>query len=300
MSPQNLKIDDIYYHPEESDDNTEKVISMQRLEIASEYYKSNFKARSEFEDLLLEKGGEPVRSLIITGYRSGSQFLSFILSAVPGNFHFNEPLMQFKGTETIQIPPTQANDANMKVTRLRLRYIEDILQDKDFSKLRAVLLVRDPRAVLRSRRPLPWCGPYRDCWDPALVCRAMVSDHRALVSLQDKFPNRLTAVRFEDLALNSSSEAKRLFHALGRPLGAAVQEFLREHTNSSRDLSPYSTFRVSRDVPFKWKEELDYKFVSQIQESCVEAMQLWGYRRAHSLQHLRSSHFMPLGAYSLH
>lgn len=111
MSPQNLKIDDIYYHPEESDDNTEKVISMQRLEIASEYYKSNFKARSEFEDLLLEKGGEPVRSLIITGYRSGSQFLSFILSAVPGNFHFNEPLMQFKGTETIQIPPTQANDA---------------------------------------------------------------------------------------------------------------------------------------------------------------------------------------------
>ncbi|CAG9137435.1 unnamed protein product [Plutella xylostella] len=326
---------------------------MQRLEIASEYLNSHLKTRSELEDLILEAGGEPIRSLIITGHRSGSTFLSAILNAVPGNFHLNEPLIKFKGTETKQIPPTLANDAvtflkrilkcevdelnhflhavpfkcypiltdqcnssrlcedaqytsrfcklfpfqNMKETRLRLKYNEKILQDKDFSKLKAVLLVRDPRAVLRSRRPLPWCGPYRDCWDPALVCRAMVSDHRALVSLQDKFPNRLIAIRFEDLALNPTGETKRLFHFLDRPLGPTIQEFLRAHTNSSRDLSTYSTFRVSGEVPFKWKEDLDYEYVSQIQDSCAEALELWGYRRARSLQHLRSSDFMPLGAY---
>lgn len=75
------------------------------------------------------------------------------------------------------------------------------------------------------------------------------------------------AVRFEDLALNYTRETRRLFQTLGRPMGTGVEDYLKAHTNTSRDKNAYSTYRVSHDVPFQWTNELDYRFVSEIQVS---------------------------------
>ncbi|XP_048482068.1 carbohydrate sulfotransferase 3-like [Plutella xylostella] len=335
----------------------DKIIQRQRLVIASEYGNSNFSA-SKLEDLLLEAGGQPVRSLIISSFRSGSTFLSEILNTVPANFNFYEPLIKYSAKQ-VRGPPGATDAVNilknmlkcnvegmrdylsfgrghtvtfrrnpilsgnckrnklcedarytskfcklfpfqsMKVVRLRLRLIEDILQDKDFSNLKVVLLVRDPRGVLSSRQTRSWCRVFRDCWDPAVVCADMASDYVALTRLQTKFPNRLTAVRFEDLALNYTRETRRLFQTLGRPMGTGVEDYLKAHTNTSRDKNAYSTYRVSHDVPFQWTNVLDYRFVSEIQEMCSEAMALWGYRAALSARHMRSRHFQPVGPYDV-
>ncbi|CAG9110393.1 unnamed protein product [Plutella xylostella] len=345
--------------PEEPGDDIviDKLIQRQRLVIASEYANSNFSA-SKLKDLLLEAGGQPVRSLIMSTFRSGSTFLGDILNAVPGNFHFYEPLIKYESKQ-IRGPP-EATDAvnllknmlkcnvegmrdyltfakghtvtfklnprlsgncknnrlcedahhtsrfcklfpfqSMKVVRLRLRLIEDILQDKDFSNLKVVLLVRDPRGVLSSRQARPWCRAWPDCWDPTLLCGDMASDYVALTRLQGKFPNRLTAVRFEDLAVNYTRETKRLFQTLGRPMESAVDDFFKAHTHNARDKNAYSTFRVSHNVPFQWIKYLDYQFVKQIQEVCSEAMALWGYRAALSAGHMRSRHFQPVGPYDV-
>lgn len=54
--------------------------------------------------------------------------------------------------------------------------------------IRLVLLIRDPRGILQSRKHREWCPTKPDCSDPALVCADMVSDFSAAVQLIKKYP----------------------------------------------------------------------------------------------------------------
>lgn len=54
--------------------------------------------------------------------------------------------------------------------------------------VRLVLLIRDPRGILQSRKHREWCPAKPDCSDPALVCADMVSDFNAAVELSKKYP----------------------------------------------------------------------------------------------------------------
>ena len=46
-------------------------------------------------DLVIERGGQPVRGLVSTTWRSGSTFLGDILHSHPGTYYHFEPLMHF-------------------------------------------------------------------------------------------------------------------------------------------------------------------------------------------------------------
>lgn len=52
----------------------------------------------------MEKDGNPLRSVILTTWRSGSTFLGDILNAHPANFYHYEPLLHF-GIIQIREPP---------------------------------------------------------------------------------------------------------------------------------------------------------------------------------------------------
>ncbi|CAG9110438.1 hypothetical protein JYU34_010986 [Plutella xylostella] len=351
--------DDEVYQPQtiKPYDDAEKVIELQRLKIEAELSHYNLSGTGhKLKELVPEAGGRPVRSMIVSTWRSGTTFLGEILNAIPGNFYHYEPLLKY---DIIQIRgPPHADDAltllnnmfkcnfhgmddyfefgrehsyqfshntrlwdhckykralcvdsnfttrfcklfpfqSMKVVRLRLRLIEDILQDKELSNLKAVLLVRDPRGAMQSRQHREWCLPAPDCWSPELMCADMISDYVALTRLQKKFPNRVTVVRYEDFSLNVTSETRRLLSFLGLSMSTALEEFLQTHTNKE-GVGVSSTFRVSHEVPFKWRNVLKYEYVSQIQDVCSEAMELWGYRPAHNRSHMQSEHFVPIGPY---
>ena len=62
------------------------------------------KIRSKLEDLVMEKGGNPLRSVVLTTWRSGSTFLGDILNSHPANFYHYEPLLHF-GIIQIREPP---------------------------------------------------------------------------------------------------------------------------------------------------------------------------------------------------
>lgn len=88
----------------------EDVLSLQRQQIAEEmqYYEfpnGRFEVpASKLEELTPETDGSPMRSVIITTWRSGSTFLGDILNALPGNYYHYEPLLTY---DIIQIrgPP---------------------------------------------------------------------------------------------------------------------------------------------------------------------------------------------------
>lgn len=76
------------------------------------------------------------------------------------------------------------------------------------------------------------------------------------------------ALRYEELALNPNSTSYGLLKFLGLGVTQSIDEFLHSHTNVEV-AGVSSTFRVSRDVPFRWKNVLDYEYVEEIQVSNV-------------------------------
>lgn len=56
--------------------------------------------------------------------------------------------------------------------------------------VRVLLLIRDPRGTLQSRKHRDWCPGRPDCDQPNLLCADMVSDYTAAIRLQKLYPDR--------------------------------------------------------------------------------------------------------------
>ncbi|XP_050553095.1 carbohydrate sulfotransferase 4 [Spodoptera frugiperda] len=333
----------------------EKTRSKIKYEL-SKYNFSEFGAQA-LENLVIESGGQPIRSLIISTWRSGTTFLGQLLNAIPGTYYHYEPLLKY-GIIQIRGPPDGDKavdniksmmkcdyegledyfnfgkkhlyqfthntrlwdhckhknelcfDADftsricklfpfqtMKVVRLRLRLIQDVLKDKELN-LKVILLIRDPRGVLQSRQHRTFCQTSADCWDPPLLCADMISDYVAAARIQKHFPDRLMVLRYEELALQPNVTAYRILKFLNISATGLLDEFLDLHTNVEV-AGVSSTFRVSKEVPFKWKNTLNFTYVDDIQRACKEAMSLWGYKMANNETHMKSEDFMPLDNYTI-
>jgi hypothetical protein len=78
---------------------------------------------------------------------------------------------------------------------------------------------------------------------------------------------------------------------------ARVSKFLDTHTKANIG-GVSSTFRDSKSAPFHWIKELQFDEVRNIQESCKEAMTLWGYKKAYNATELLKD-FDPLLTYDV-
>ena len=77
----------------------------------------------------------------------------------------------------------------MKTVRLRLNLTEELLESPDLN-VKVLLLVRDPRGTLESRRHRSWCPGHPDYEDPARLCQDLESDYQAYKALSTHFPAR--------------------------------------------------------------------------------------------------------------
>lgn len=127
--------------------------------------------------------------------------------------------------------------------------------------VRLVLLVRDPRGTLQSRKHRDWCPGRPDCDHPATLCRDMVSDYEAAKELLDAYPDRLKVVRYEDLSLEPFQGAQDILKFYGLPFDRTVEIFLETHTKMDYG-GVSSTFRDSKSAPFHWLKDLQYSEVS--------------------------------------
>ncbi|XP_058126700.1 carbohydrate sulfotransferase 5-like [Anopheles ziemanni] len=183
---------------------------------------------------------------------------------------------------------------SMKVVRLRAALVEPLLEDESLN-VRVVLLIRDPRGSLQSRRHRVWCPDHPDCYDPVTVCDDMQRDYEAAIHLSERFPKRFLVIRYEDLSLDTYGKTKEILDFYGLPFHPEVKAFLDTHT--TQDIGGVSsTYRDSKSAPFHWTKELTFDYVQKVQESCVSAMRNWGYRNATSERELYDD-FNPLLKY---
>lgn len=103
--------------------NIEKFLNKTRARIKAEMvgYNFSYSGVQKLEDLVMESGGQPLRSVIISTWRSGTTFLGEVLNAMPGNFYHYEPLLKY---EIIQIrgPPHADKALNTIKNMLKCNY----------------------------------------------------------------------------------------------------------------------------------------------------------------------------------
>ncbi|XP_012288506.1 carbohydrate sulfotransferase 4 isoform X2 [Orussus abietinus] len=342
-------------------DEIQEVVDQQRKAITKEMEHYNFPNGksgvnvSTLDDLLMEKGGKPMKSIILTTWRSGSTFLGDVLNSHPANFYHYEPLLDF-GIVQVRGPPLakkalhnivsllncdykdmdhyldygkthswlfnhnthlwkqcQAHKEicwdwrfvskfcrlfpfqSMKLVRLRLHIAEQLLAQEDLG-VRLVLLIRDPRGIMQSRRHREWCPNVPDCWDSEIVCADMVSDFKTAVQLIKQYPRTFRILRYEDLSLEPYWHVQNLYEFYGLEFHENVKRFLDTHTKSDAG-GVSSTFRNSKATPFHWRNDLGFKEVDEIQRKCTTAMKYWGYVPAMNASHQKV--FDPLTEYRL-
>ncbi|XP_057341547.1 carbohydrate sulfotransferase 4-like [Microplitis mediator] len=290
---------------------------------------------SNLDDLLMERGGRPMRNILVAGVRTGSSFTSAIINSHPATFFHAEILQDFgdiriRGHRLVDVAIKNINaflncefdklrnyleyskneplafsmnevlwqhckDQRdlcldpvfltkfcrvhpihmMKINRLPLKYAQLLLDDENLG-VRMILLIRDPRATMQSRKRLEWCQLSPDSSDPEILCNDMVSDYNVAVKLTKKYPHTFKVVRYEDLSLDPQHKAKEMFEFYGLNFHSNVEKFLETHTkNNSGD--SYSSFRDSKKAPVHWRNEMNFTEVEEIQRVCSTAMKLWGY-----------------------
>ncbi|XP_031358473.1 carbohydrate sulfotransferase 5-like [Photinus pyralis] len=184
---------------------------------------------------------------------------------------------------------------SMKVVRLRLALAEELLKDESLN-VRVLLLIRDPRGTLQSRKHRDWCPGAPDCDQPNLLCEDIVADYKTAIRFQNEYPTRFRVIRYEDLSIDPYRHVKDLFQFFQLYMHPSVEAFLNSHTNHNSG-GTSSTFRDSKSAPFHWRTELNFSEVQYIEKNCDQAMKLWGYVKAHNESHLRE--FNPLDVYTV-
>jgi len=175
---------------------------------------------------------------------------------------------------------------SIKTVRLRLNLTRSLVEDPSLN-VRVLLLVRDPRGTMQSRKHRDWCPGNPDCDDPAKLCQDLVSDYQAFKLLKKQYPGRYKVFRYEDFSMNPTNNTIDVFKFFGFSFHQKVVDFLDSHTKSNKG-GVSSTFRDSKTAPFKWREKLSMAEVVNIQVKCEEAMKLWGYKILTDPEELRT------------
>lgn len=185
-----------------------------------------------------------------------------------------------------------------EVRFFNLQVLYPLLTDPALN-LHIVHLVRDPRAVLRSREQtakalardngivLGTNGTWVEA-DPELrvmreVCRSHVRIAEAATRKPPSFLHgRYHLVRFEDLARAPLPEIRALYAFTGLSLTPQLEAWIYNITHGSGAGARREAFKTtSRDalnVSQAWRHALPFTKIRRVQELCASALQLLGYR----------------------
>ncbi|XP_019895872.2 carbohydrate sulfotransferase 6 isoform X2 [Esox lucius] len=184
-----------------------------------------------------------------------------------------------------------------EVRFFELESLYPLLQDPALD-LRIIHLVRDPRAVARSREQsakalvkdnalvleqgntLVADTQYRVMQE---ICRSHVRIHeRAMLKPPDFLRGRYKMVRYEDMVKDPLTEIERMYRFVGLEMTEMLQGWIYRVTHGKGKGTKKEAFQITSrnaaDVSQAWRTTLSHDKVRRIQEVCKGAMSLLGYR----------------------
>ncbi|XP_062245029.1 carbohydrate sulfotransferase 6 [Platichthys flesus] len=188
-----------------------------------------------------------------------------------------------------------------EVRFFELESLYPLLQDPNLD-LRIIHLVRDPRAVVRSREASSAAFvrdnaivleqkniPAAEVQYQVLqeICRSHVRiNERATLKPPPFLKGRYKMVRYEDVARNPLEEIQALYDFTGLDMTEQLEEWIYRVTHGKRKVSKEDAFKITSrnaaDISQAWRTVLPYSKVKRVQEVCKGAMSLLGYRTVDS------------------
>ncbi|KAM9854729.1 carbohydrate sulfotransferase 6 [Aulostomus maculatus] len=184
-----------------------------------------------------------------------------------------------------------------EVRFFELESLYPLLQDPRLD-LRIIHLVRDPRAVVRSReqsakafvsdnavvlehRHIPGIEVQYQVMQE--ICRSHVRiNERAIQKPPPFLKGRYKMVRYEDVVQNPLGEVTAMYEFVGLDMTRQLEEWIYKLTHGKGKGSVKEAFQVTSrnatDVSQAWRTTLPFNKVKRIQEVCKGAMSLLGYR----------------------
>jgi Sulfotransferase family len=150
--------------------------------------------------------------------------------------------------------------------------------------MRFIVVVRDPRAVVRSLLEMPWQeGPDLDSWEGrlhlALAGKWAFDQEVASALLAELAPSRALLLRYEDVV----SEAATARSAIARFLGRSGTEQVQEAPSSM--VHPWEHWKkramedVASDRVHGWQTDLGDRRAAEVAWICRDGMARFGYPR---------------------
>ncbi|XP_035521551.1 carbohydrate sulfotransferase 6 [Morone saxatilis] len=188
-----------------------------------------------------------------------------------------------------------------EVRFFELESLYPLLQDPSLD-LRIIHLVRDPRAVVRSReqsakafmndnaivleqKSIPAAEVQYQVMQE--ICRSHVRiNERAILKPPPFLKGRYKMVRYEDMARNPLAEINAMYEFVGLKMTRQLEEWIYRVTHGkgkgTKEQAFEITSRNAADVSQAWRSTLPHNKVKRIQEVCKGAMSLLGYRTVNS------------------
>jgi hypothetical protein len=144
-------------------------------------------------------------------------------------------------------------------------------------KVKVVCIVRNPCAVISSwiknPKEFPPEASVKDEWRFG-ACKNQALEENffgfykwrettsLFLDLEEKFPDQVTVVRYEDLVTDKQTAIPALFKKVGLECEEQTMAFISE-SSKRHDPSPYSVFKDSSVIE-KWRETLDPDIVNEV------------------------------------
>ena len=151
-----------------------------------------------------------------------------------------------------------------------------------------VILVRDPRAMLQSRRIIAsWDGLWKR--DRSAMLNQLENEcasSAANKKVAERTPEKVRIIRYEDFALDPTNQTEQIYKYLNLEMRSEIAEFL--HVSTSTDdetkyakgeefMQIYSTSRKSTKTLNKWRTDMDFELMMEVQKRCLDMMRTFDY-----------------------
>lgn len=151
-----------------------------------------------------------------------------------------------------------------KTVRATMASMDNLLSsDPNF---RVIHLVRDPRAVVLSRREFDNSGRGKYSMgdmvkEAKLYCRTVVRDVRDRRKLDKLYPGRIMRVIYEDLVQEPLVYSEKIYEFLNTTLPEKTIKWIIDHTTKVKD---------SSSIAQKWQDKLSFRKTREIMGQCEE------------------------------
>ena len=175
----------------------------------------------------------------------------------------------------------------IKLLRMTVDNLEILLQRN--KNLKIIHLFRDPRGIFNSHLKTGWFVSGKDINDPNLVqkdagvmCERMMIDLKAGRNLQEKYPDRMKFIQYEDLGSILKDKVHVLNEFVGMKYEIKQGVMIRKFFDSNRH-SDKKGFH-----PYSYRNILSWEIVKVVDSVCAELLEQLGYTVYNSETHLRN------------